>query len=54
MYVTNTINDPDNKQNIYRLARVFSGVLTKGQKIKILDRKYNFGSKSNIFYGTVK
>jgi translation elongation factor EF-G len=54
MYVTNTINDPDKNNIIYRLARIYSGTLTKGDKVKIFDRKYKFGSKSNIFYGSIK
>ena len=54
MYVTNAISDPDNKNNIYRLARIYSGTLTKGDKVKILDRKYKFGSKSNILFGAIK
>ena len=53
IYVTNAINDPD-KNNIYRLARIYSGTLTKGDKVKILDRKYKFGSKSNILFGSIK
>lgn len=54
MYVTNTINDPDNNSVVYRLARIYSGSIHKADKVKIYDRKYKFGSKSHVYYGTIK
>ena len=55
MYVISAINNQDSSdQNIYRLSRIYSGTLKKGEKVRILDRKYKFGSQSNIFSGTIR